>query len=63
MDQPGLSFNDDHFEAGVMIEMGRDRGNNPGVVLMLNVRQLLGKKAAVVIVNERDCSHDLRVGC
>ena len=46
-----------------MIEMGMDRGNNLGVVLMLNVRQLLGKKTAMVIVNERDCSDYLRVGC
>jgi len=46
-----------------MIEMGMDRGNNLGVVLMLNVRQLLGKKAAMVIVDERDCSYDFRVRC
>ena len=62
LDQPGLSFHYDHFEAGVMIEMSMDSGNNLLVVSMLNVRQLLGEKAAMVIVTERDCSHHLRAG-
>jgi hypothetical protein len=44
LNQPGLSFHDDHFEAGVMIEMRMDRGEDCFVVFMLNVRQFFGQK-------------------
>jgi hypothetical protein len=62
LNQFGLSFDDDHLEAGVVIKMSMDCGDDCFMVLMLNVRQFFWQQAAVVVVNERDGANDFAVG-
>lgn len=45
-----------------MVEVRMDGGDDFGVVVVLDVRQPFGKKAAVVIVDQCDRADDIGIG-
>ncbi len=51
---PGFALDYDHFQTGVMIEMCMCGCDNQILIRMLKIRQLLGQKPRMMIVDERD---------
>ena len=56
-----LATENDHFEAGFVIEMGVQSGNDELVMIVLKIGKLFGQETGVVIVNESDGANDKRV--
>ena len=62
LDACGLAVDDQHFKAGVVIEMRMRGRNHQAVVLVLRFSELLGDAVGGVVVDERDGADDDRVG-
>jgi hypothetical protein len=62
LDAAGLAVNDQHFEAGIVVEMRVARRDNQVVVLVLRFSQLLSDPKGVVVVNKSDGADDGSIG-
>ena len=58
----GFAVNDQHFKAGIEIEMRMARGDDEVVVLVLRFGQLLGDSEGVMVVNESDGADNGGIG-
>ena len=62
LDVGGGAVDDQHFEAGVVIEVGVAGGDDQVVVLVLEAGELVGDAVGVVVVDEGDSADDGGVG-
>jgi len=62
LDAGGVAVDDQHFKAGVMVEMRMARRDHQVVVLVLHLGQLLADAGGVVIEDEGDGAHYRCVG-
>lgn len=54
----GLTTKDDDFEAGFVIQVGMQSGNDQFVMIVLKVGKPFGQETGVVIVNQSDGADD-----
>lgn len=57
-----LAMNNQHFKAGVVIEVGMRGGNNQVVVFVLRLGEFLGDTVGVMVIDERDRADHGRAG-
>ena len=62
LDAGRLAMDDEHFKAGIVVEMRVTRGDNQVVVLVLRFSELLGDAVGMVVEDEGDGADDGRVG-
>jgi len=62
LDAGGIAMHDQHFKAGIVVEMRVTRGDQEVVVLVLYLGQLLGDSGGVVVEDEGHGADDGRVG-
>ena len=57
-------MHDEHFKAGVVVEMGVTGGDHQFMVSVLQVSQLVGDAVRVVVIDQGDGSYhrDIRLG-
>ena len=57
-----FTVDDQHFEAGIMVQMRVARRDNQVVMFVLGFGQLLGDPESMVVVDESDGADDGRIG-
>ena len=63
LDAVRLAVDDEHFKAGIEVEVGVARGDNQVMVLVLRFSELLGDAVGGMVVDKRDGADDGGVGC
>jgi len=57
-----LAAQDHYLKACIVIEMGMERRDDHFVMFMLKVGQFFGEKPSVMVIDQRDGSHDRSPG-
>jgi hypothetical protein len=59
---PGLAFHNKHLQTIIVVEVNVHGGENVLMMIVLHVGQLFVEHAHMVVIDEIDRSHHIRVG-